>query len=248
MAVAVRGFTVEPLSRATGYHAHVEGRDCGASGSYAHAEGNGSFANGLCAHAEGTSTSASGASAHADGTSCTASGPNSNASGWGAVANRLGQRSRNSLGAAVPSGVSTVQVVEMSYAATTTNATVTTLTTDSLTAAPSNGTTANVYNIPFKTAGLFQLDVVARRTDVTGEVWTTRITNGFGRETSFGARILGTQGALTYADGGTTCTVTVSIDTGDATYNFLKVQVTGAVGKTISWYAHLRITELTTTT
>jgi hypothetical protein len=233
-------------SYASNSGAHAEGNSTIASGLYSHAEGNTTTASGQQSHAEGNLCVSSGYSSHAEGTSSTSSANYSRAAGFQVQAIRVGQQSSNGLAAVFVTGLQRAQVTQLSLMAQSTAGASAVLTSNgtTVTVAASN---SNVYTVAAKWVALVDLVVVARRTDIDGYLSTQRQTFAVGRDSTGSARFLaGGTTTSTYADATTSAwTVVATIDTTDATYNYVKITCTAAAG-TIDWFAHMTITETLT--
>lgn len=254
MTVIIRGSEVEGFARpstgsgshiegnastASGVHSHAEGTQTAATAAQAHAEGNLTTASGPYSHAQGVGTTASAQASHAEGSGSTASGDYSSASGSYSVASRVNQRSHggsfiNSL---------TAQTDEYVFGGYSTNATPILLTMNDTTTATLTGTGTNVLTVPVRMMFLFRIEACARRTDTQGDMAGFTITGVIGRDSSGNARIIGTPTTVSWADSGAaTWTLAVSVNTGNATNNYLALTATGEAAKTIVWVAGLYAT------
>lgn len=213
-----------------------------ASGTRAHAEGQSTQATNTNAHAQGQSTTASAQNAHAEGQSTLASGYCSHAEGRSAVASRYTQRAK---GSGTFSGGGDAQQNTFTLLGTTTAAVAVILTADAGAVTLTPLAFANVLTITADRAHRFQLDVVARRSDVSADAagWEFKglIVRGSSGNAAFAgavqAQAWGTTGAAAWD-------VAVTIDTTDAADNYLKVAVTGVAAQTIRWVATLTTTEV----
>jgi hypothetical protein len=244
-------------TQSTNTSAHAEGQNGTASGTYSHCEGiNGTASGASGSHAEGSSTIASGISSHAEGDACTASSTASHAEGASTTASGLYSHSQGKESKATRHGqhaqsgtkISVVGDAQISaFVATqiTTNATPATLTFDGAVVALT-GSGTNVLTIPVSRGHRFRIEAVARRTDggtAAYAGWT--ITGTIVRDASGNARILGTPVTVTDSDAAaSTWTLAVSVNTTDATNNYLQITATGEAAKTIRWVAAIYTTEV----
>lgn len=240
-ASGAQSFAVGDSTQASGNGSHAEGIMTTASGGYSHAEGHSTTASGGYSHAQGASTTAASWYAHAEGAGSTAAADLSRAEGDQAYAGRWAQRSRS---AGRFSAQGDAQVSQWVAKASTTTATATTLffvgTAPTLT-----GTTTNVLTVPASRAFTVQIRTVARRTDAQGEMAGFTWTGLVGRDSTGNARIIGTPAVQGWADTGAAgWTLAVSINTTDATDNYLQITATGEAGKTIRWVAGIEATEV----
>ena len=228
---------------ASGTASHAEGNTTAASGTHSHAEGNSTTASGGGAHAEGTSTIASGSSAHAEGTGSQATGNFSSAGGRESLASRYSQRAF-AAGAFAAYGDS--QAAQMVVKKITTDATPVTLRAGGDgDAIAINGAGINVLTVLASRAYQLKISTVARRTDVQGEAagWTWE--GVINRDTTGSAYIVGTPITAAWGTAGAAAwDLAVSINTTDATSNYVAVIVTGEAGKTIRWVAKMEWTEV----
>jgi hypothetical protein len=226
-------------SNASGTYSHAEGLKTSASGDASHAEGNSSTASGLFSHAEGTETTASGNYTHAEGYKTTASGSCSHAQGICAKATRLGQHAQ---GGSVFIREGDAQSSVMTLAAITTDDTSCIMTVDG--GVPSCGDRINVFTLEPGATATFALLIAARAHDAD-EVMGWHIRGLITRPmTSGDARIVGIPTFEGWQDtAGTTAAWQVDLDA-DTADHYLKIAVTGEIGKTIGWIARLTTAEL----
>lgn len=239
-------------------YAHAEGLSTQAANSSAHAEGENSQANGYCAHAEGFDTRADGdyshsqgylsqataQASHAEGYQSVASGFGSHAEGVYAVASRYGQRAKSSQRFAVAGDA---QVSGFSVSCATSNATPKQLTMDQSGSGTAilTGATTNVLTIPVSRAHKIRVSVVARRSDVAGDAAGWEFSGVIVRGSSGNAAFVGTVDGRAWGTAGAAAwDVTPTIDTTDATNNYLKITATGEAGKTIRWVGHIEAVEV----
>lgn len=231
-------------SQATNTAAHSEGRQTRATGSYAHAEGNMSQATDTSTHAEGNNTRATGYAAHAEGNESHATGQMSHAEGDWAQATRRGQ---SALGGGAWDGMTPgqAQAARIVLRRQTTDATATVLTAGGGVPALT-GQETNVLTVTASRALQLRISAVARRTDVQGEMagWTWE--GLVGRDSTGNARIIGAPTQTKWGDAPATdaWTLAVSIDTTNATNNYVAVTATGEAGKTVRWVAKLEWVEV----
>jgi hypothetical protein len=231
-------------TKATYQYAHASGRNSVSSGYCSYAQGDAATANTDAAHAEGSGTTASGIASHAEGSSCVASGTNSHAQGAYAVASRRGQHAQ---GMVYFSAAGDAQANTFMTGALTTDATPLPLyfySTD--TSATLTGANTNVLTIPVNRAHQFRIGVVARRSDVSGDAAGWTFTGLIARGSSGNsAAFVGTTQVQTWGTSSAAAwDVTVSIDTTDATNNYLKIVATGEAAKTIRWVARIETVEV----
>ena len=247
MTFIVRGTGTEGQARPpSGSAGHTEGLNTIASGSQgSHAEGKDTIASGGNSHAEGSSSTASGSTSHAEGQSSTASGGYTHAGGYLGKATRFGEFVRGG-GAGSATGATTSQHGSLTIGALTTDATPTVLTADA--AVPNLAAAGStVLTLVVKAIAAFQIVVVARRVITQGSMAGFTIEGIIGRDSTGNARIIGTPTTASWADAGaTTWTMVASVDTTNATYNFLALTVTGEAAKSISWFGTIHITEIVT--
>lgn len=213
----------------SGIFSHVEGgTNTTASGQYSHAEGYATTASQNFAHAEGSSTLASGLQAHA--------------AGQFSAAIRQSQESNAGNRFAATGDA---QYVGLPHMGLTTDATPKVLTTGGLAVALA-ATNSNVLNVPVGRAHRFRIEAIARRTDGTANIFAAwRVEGAIVRAASGSARFIGTPVVTADADAGAAAwTFVVSVDTSDATNNYLALTVTGEVGATIRWVARIETTEV----
>jgi hypothetical protein len=228
-------------TQATGTYSHAEGFSCVASGSTSHAEGGSSTAAGTGSHAEGYST-ANGTYAHSEGYATIAGGNYSHASGNQGVASRLAQRAQGGvLFAVAGDGQANAFVAGIS----TTDATPAVLTFNASATKTLTGAATNVLTIPVNRAHQFRVSVVARRSDVSGDTAGWVFEGLAARGSSGDAAFVGTvDGRAWGAAGAAAWDVTLTVNTGDATNNYLAVTATGEAAKTIRWVATIETTEV----
>lgn len=218
-----------------------EGTTTTASGANSHAEGQSTTASGVNSHAQGTATTASGDNSHAEGNLTMASGTNSHAEGQRSVASRLAQRATS---AGLFASAGDAQAGGMVLRRESTDATAGVLTAANA-AVALTGASTNVLTIPVSRAYMLRIDAVARRTDVQGEmagfIWEGLV----GRDSTGSARIIGTPTTDKWNDvSAALWALGVSIDTTDATNNYVKVTATGELTKTIRWVAKMEWVEV----
>lgn len=221
---------------ASGVNSHAEGVSNTASGTASHAEGGYGTASGTQSHVEGDQCIASGTNAHAEGLLCTASGNNSHAEGIEATASRLAQwaKSAGKFAALGDTGAG-----NMVGGKITTNATPAVLSGGNSGIAVS-GTATNVLTVLASRSFALSIQVVARRTDVAGESAVFFWRGLVARDASGSARIVGVPTTETQADAAASLwSLVVTIDTTDATNNYVKLTATGEAAKTIRWAARL---------
>lgn len=242
MTITIRGTEREGQTRPpTGIAGHSEGTGR-STGNYAHAEGYSTTSSNEGSHAEGLSTVASGYAAHAEGSTSTASAYYSHAGGNWAQAPRVGQWAR---GMYHQNYANIGQNISLSFGAGTTNATVTPMMCDGSAVAVLTAGSINVLTLAVKTSFHFRIECIAKR-DTTGYEAAGFFLQGVvTRDATGNARIIGTPTYTTWADAGaTTWAVTLSINTTNATLNYLQINVTGEASKSIAWIAGLYATEL----
>lgn len=222
--------------------AHAEGAGTTASGSASHAEGNGCQATAAAAHSEGTNTFASGSSSHAEGNLSQATGQISHAQGWQALASRHGQDAQAAgQFAAAGDAQSNVFVARRQ----TTDATASTLFFDGGTTATLTTEATNVLTVPVNRAHQFRVSVVARRSDVSGDAAGWKFDGLLVRGSSGDAAFVGTVAGTAWGTAPAAAwDVTLSINTSNATNNYLAITVTGEAAKTIRWVATVSTTEV----
>lgn len=227
---------------ASGANSHAEGTGTWAQASNAHAEGNGSQATGAAAHAEGSNCFATGASSHAEGNLSQANGQTSHAQGWQALASRIGQDAQAAgQFAAAGDAQSNVFVAHRQ----TTDATASTLFFDGGTTATLTTEATNVLTVPVNRAHQFRVEVIARRSDVSGDAAGWEFCGVIVRGSSGNAAFAGTvQGQAWGTAGAAAWDVTLAIDTSNATNNYLAITVTGLAAQTIRWVATITTTEV----
>lgn len=255
MTLIVRGSQSEPTARpVTGAGAHAEGTVTAVSGANAHGEGELTTASGTDSHAEGISCQATGSyshaegnlavaagqAGHAEGESTAASGTNSHAQGRYAVAHRYGQHA-HAAGRFVAAG--DAQAVLQMGGHITVDATPLVLTTGNAGTVTLGATSSTVLTVVASRAYRFRIEAVARNNGAD-EVAGFTITGTIARHSSGNARFVSTPAVTTDADAAASAwTLAVSIDTSNATYNYLVLTATGAAAKTIRWIAAIYATE-----
>jgi hypothetical protein len=228
-------------SAATGPVSHAEGNSTTASGTNSHSEGSTTTASGTNSHAEGVSTLASGYASHAQGAACTASGAYSHASGSFALASRSSQ---HSLGASQFGTRGDAQCNRFAGMAMTTDAAPSLVRFNSDPLALT-GEMTNVLTIPVNRAHQFRVSVVARRHDVSGDTAGWVFEGLLARGSSGNAAFVGTVDARAWGSAGAAAwDVTLTINTTDATNNYLAITATGEAAKTIRWVATIETTEV----
>jgi hypothetical protein len=221
--------------------AHAEGNACYATDQYAHAEGSGSQAQTMAAHAEGLGTTASGTASHSEGWNTTASGNYGHAQGVDAIANRHAQHARS---AGRFTAVGDAQACGYVARRQTADATPAALTFDGG-AVVLTGAGANVLTVPVDRAHQFRVNAVARRSDVSGDVAGWEFRGLIGRGSSGDAAIVGTVQASSWGSAGAAAwDVSLSVNTANATNNYLAITATGEAGKTIKWVANVETVEV----
>lgn len=224
-----------------GLYAHAEGQSTLANGTQSHAEGRNSQATGTSSHAEGDTTKATGINSHAEGLSTTASGNNSHAEGGGSVASRLGQHAKAS-GWISAAGDS--QACNMVLRRVSTDAAAAPLTAANGTITLT-GEGTSVLTLPASRTFKVKIDVVARRTDVAGEHAGWSFEGLIARDATGNAYFVGTlDGKAWGTTGAAAWDLTPSINTVDATNNYLALTATGEAAKTIRWVASINWVEV----
>lgn len=235
----------EGSASAVGSTSHAEGAGTAANGAASHAEGSFTQANNSYAHAEGSSTLASGLAAHAEGDSTAATGNYSHAEGNFSVARRVGQRAKTA-GKVQTNG--DAQINDFVAMRSTTNATPVELWFDAAASTTAQLiSTNNVLTVPLNRGHRFRIEAIARRFDGSGSLefaaWT--ITGTIVRGPTGSAFFIATPQVVTEATtGATSWLFDVTADNADATNNYLKLTVTGEVGKSIKWVAGIYTTEV----
>jgi len=222
-------------------YGHAEGLSTTSSANYAHAEGSSSIASGQSSHAEGTST-ASGVCAHSEGASTVASGDYSHAASSSGVASRYGQNVSSS---STFASAGDCQANKFTANRISTSATPVELTFNGSATVALTGNATNVLTVPINKGHRFRIDALARRSD-SGDEWAAwTITGTIVRGPSGNARFLATPISATEADAAAAAwTLAVSVNTGNATNNYLAITATGEAAKTIRWNATLTTTEV----
>lgn len=226
-------------SNASGKFSHAEGLKTNANGDASHAEGNSGTASGLFSHAEGTETSASGNYTHAEGYRTTASGSCSHAQGICAKATRVAQHAQ---GGSIFIREGDAQSSVMTLAAITTDDASCIMTVDG--SNPTCVDRINVFTLEPGATATFALLIAARAHDAD-EVMGWHIRGLITRPmTSGDAHIVGIPSFECWQDvAETTVAWKVDLDA-DTANQYLKVAVTGEMGKTIGWIARLTTAEL----
>lgn len=195
-----------------------------AGGRYNTASGTDSFVSGVSGTASFTASTAT-------GSDCTASAYAAFAGGWYAVANRSSQRSFAG-GRFATSG--DAQTSELYARNITTNATQTELFLD--------GSTLRIV-LPNDTTWMFEVFIVARRTDADNESAAYSIIGCIDRNTNAASTALvGTPTTTVIAEDNAAWNVEAVADT---TNGSLSVRVTGEASKTIRWFSFIRLVEVT---
>jgi len=219
----------------SGNRAQALGFNNTSSGFASFVEGSGNTSSGSTSHAEGSVTQASGQGAHSEGSTTVASGDFSHAGGNNAVAYLNSQMARASSGF---NTAGSAQKSDIYLIVSTTNATITEMFID--------GSSVRAIIPTGKTWGL-RGTVVGRQTggaagtpgDSTIETFAGVLKNVSGT-VSLVAAITPSQGDT---DAGLSATI-VTV-TADNVNKSLKVQVTGVASKTINWFAHIELFEVT---
>lgn len=226
---------------ASGASSHAEGVSTTASGAAAHAEGNLARATASNTHAQGENTLASGYAAHAEGIFTTASGAASHAEGHRAVASRQTQWAHAG-GRFAADGDAQVSMLVLRKQ--TADAVASLLTVDTAAAGFLTDQT-NVLTLTANRVHKFRCDVAARRSDVTGEAAGWEFSGLIARDATGSAYFVGNvEGRAWGTVAAAAWDVTLSINTTDATNNYLAITATGQVGKTIRWVANLETVEV----
>lgn len=207
---------------ASGVDSHAEGLSTRALGDYSHSEGAQTTAQGTYSHSEGSVTKALGDNSHSEGINTTASGYTSYAGGIKTKAYNTGEWVRSSSGITIND-----QYGSLSYAAHTTNATITEIfvgnTASERMFIPINSTR---YCRLYATA----IDSVGNAKQFLGDGLIKNIT---GTTALVGVLTM----TSTYGDAAlTTASITVTTDNVN---DSLKVQVTGVAATTINWFIKL---------
>lgn len=222
----------------------VFGQDCKATGPNSIVAGLSNIASHSACAAFGNANTASGLYSTALGADGTASGSYSMTSGDLAVASRSGQRSHAS-GALNAAGDS--QANRFVAMRQTSNATPVVLYFSAGTSATLTGGDANVLTIPVSKAHRFNINIVARRTDSTSDAGGWSIAGTIVRGASGNATFISTPSVVTDLTAGAisgSWAVAVTIDTANATNNYLVITVTGQTGATIRWVADINSVEV----
>jgi hypothetical protein len=222
--------------------AHAEGNACYATDQYAHAEGTGSQAQAMAAHAQGMGTTASATASHSEGWNTTASGNYGHAQGVDAVASRHAQHAQ---AAGRFTAVGDAQACSFVAHRQTVDATPVALTFDGG-AVVLSGAGANVLTVPVDRAYQFRVSAVARRSDVSGDAagWEFRGLIARGPAGNNAAIIGAPVGSSWGSAGAAAWDVALSVNTADATNNYLVITATGEAGKTIKWVARIDTVEV----
>ena len=231
---------------ASGSAAHAEGQAGVANSQASHAEGMSSNAFATAAHAEGNLTAAYGLNAHSEGDNCSAIGNSSHAQGVYAGPRILGQ---DAIGAGSFTGTpGDAQATTLALRALSTGAAGVTLTSNGAAAAPdaTAPSSPNVLLIPVSRAHTFTISVVARRSDVSGDVAGWVFTGLVSRGSTGDAVIAGNVHVQTWFTGAAAGAwdVTLTIDNTSATNNYVKITATGEAAKTIRWVARIHTSEV----
>lgn len=227
---------------ASGPASHTEGYGGTASGSYCHAEGDTTISSGQGTHSEGVSTNASGLGAHAEGYQSQAPGDYSHAQGRQAKAIAAGQHAQ---AAGQFTAAGDAQTATYVARQSTTDATPAVLFFNGGASATLTGAAVNVLTVPVDRAHQFTVNVVARRSDVSGDTAGWEFRGLVGRGSSGNAALVGTTlGSSWGAAGAAAWDVTLAIDTTNATNNYLAITVTGEAAKTIRWVARIVTVEV----
>ncbi len=229
------------------YSAALGGSSNIASGSGAFAAGgNGITVSGGNSFGMGSSQSVTAESGAALGTSHAVAGRSALAVGYGASASRFAQVAHGGIGF----GAQDSMVSRFVAAQITTNATPVPLlfdggsfTSDVVTL---TGALTNVLTIPVSKAHRFTIHAVARRTDSTSDAGGWTITGTIVRGSSGNASFITTpavEADLTAGAASGAWALAVTIDTSNATNNYLVITATGQSGATIRWTADLTTSE-----
>ena len=228
-------------SSASGHDSFATGYRGSASGAASFATGNDSKAQGAYSFAQGNSTIASGVASHSEGSTTRAVGSDSHAEGRGSSAGRQAQHAKGSGYFAV---VGDAQMCNMVLLRQTTSATPDVLRSGN-SAIVLTGESTNVLTVPVSCAYQLKISAVARRTDVQGEMAGFTWEGLVGRDSTGSARIIGTPIEAAWGDvAADPWSMVVSIDTVNATNNYVAVTVTGEAGKTIRWVAKMEWVEV----
>lgn len=229
-------------TKASGSFSTAMGNRSVASASEATAEGYSTTASGTRSHAEGDSTTASGTSSHAEGGNTVAAGNYSHAQGRYSAAPRQSQASQGSMAFAT---VGDAQSASMVLCNVTADGTPTLLTSSGNAVVGLVGSTANVLTLLASRSFKVKIDVVARRTDVAGEAAGWSFEGVIARDATGNARFVGSLDGKAWGDASaSTWDLTPSINTTDATNNYLALTATGQAAKTIRWVASLNWVEV----
>lgn len=190
-------------------------------------------------------TTTVGTRAHAEGDTTDASGYASHAQGAYAAATRYGQDAQAGQRFTTAGDA---QHNTFSASCVTTNATpkLATFNQDGSGTAALNppGGAANVLTIPVNRAHQFRVSVVARRSDVVGDTAGWSFEGLIGRGSGSAAFVGTVDGRAWGAAGAAAWDVTLTVNTTDATNNYLAVTVTGEAAKTIRWVARIDTVEV----
>jgi hypothetical protein len=239
-----------------GAQSHATGLNTTASGAQALATGSSSTAAGAQAVATGNFSEASGAQSLAGGSSAIASGEASFAYGY--IAEALGSFSRgggrksratrygqDAWATADFADSGDAQFSRFVASRSTSSATPAVLTFDGGASVFITGASTNVLTIPINRAHQFRVSVVARRSDVSGDAAGWTFEGLLARGSSGNAAFVGTVDARAWGSAGAAAwDVTLTVNTSNATNNYLVITVTGEAAKTIRWVATIETTEV----
>lgn len=212
------------------------------TGTYGFAAGQATTASAGQATALGDGTTASGAAAVSTGQTTTASGQASLASGIQSAARRRAEQAHAS---GQFSAVGDAQCGRMVLMKSTSNATPAVLTAQGGAVDIATAGAHNVLTVTVSRVLKVRVNVAARRQDTAvteAAGWTFDLL--IARDSTGNARIVGDQVALSWNDAAAAAwDVTLSIDSSNATNNYLVVTVTGEA-KTIRWVANVEWVEV----
>lgn len=240
-------------TRASGAQSFAAGQSI-ASGTGATAFG-ASIASSTQAFAVGAGTASTNTNAFAAGSS-TATGSHSVALGEGTRADGFASVSSGAFSSAPRYGQEALagyffvaegdrQTNRFSAGRISTSATPVVLFFDSVTSATLTGQNTNVLTIPVNKVHRFEIRAAARRTDVTGDAAGFTITGTIVRASAGSAAFISAPVVVTDATAGAaTWTLVATINTTDATNNYLQITATGEAAKTIRWVASIETTEV----
>lgn len=215
-----------------------------ASGTQSATFGNSCTASGANTFAAGNQAVASGTAATALGSLATASGTAGLATGQDSLASRYGQRAHASKFLAANGDAQSNTFLASKI---TTTATPAVLYFDGGSSATLTGTTTNVLTLPVSKAHRFTVNAVARRTDSTSDAGGWTITGTIVRGASGNAAFISTPSVVSDLSAGAitgTWALAATINTGDATNNYLVLTATGQTGATIRWVADITTAEV----